>query len=58
MADLRSVGQCAGGSEVWQELEAQAHYEIPNIPGHLRASDEDAPDKDQQEGVKGVTDVP
>lgn len=58
MADLGSVGQRAGGFEVRQELEAQIHYKIPDIPGHLRASDENAPDKDQQDGVKGVTDVP
>ncbi len=54
---LRSLGQSAGSPEVGQELEAQAHDEVPDVPGHLRASDEDAPDEDQQHRVERVSDV-
>lgn len=51
------MGQRAGSSEVRQELEAQTHDEVPDVPGHLRASDEDAPDEDEQHGVERVSDV-
>lgn len=52
-----SLGQSAGSPEVGQELEAQTHDEVPDVPGHLRASDEDAPDEDQQHRVESVSDV-
>lgn len=51
------MGQRAGSSEVRQELEAQTHDEVPDVPGHLRTSDEDAPDEDEQHGVERVSDV-
>lgn len=52
------MGESAGRSKVRQELEAQAHDEVPDVPGHLRAGDEDAPNEDQQHGVERVSDVP
>jgi len=47
-----------GGSEVGEELEAQAHHEVPDVAGHLGAGDEDAPEEHHQDGVEGVADVP
>lgn len=42
--DEDSVSHGAGGSEIRQELEAQADHEVPDVSGHLRAGDENAPD--------------
>lgn len=55
---LTSLSHGGGSSEVGQELEAETDHEIPDVPGHLRTSDEDAPDHHHQEGVEGVADVP
>lgn len=52
------VGEGTRGSEVGQELEAQTDNKVPDVSGHLRASDKHTPDKDQQDRVKRVTDVP
>lgn len=52
------VGKGTRGSEVGQKLEAQTDNKVPDVPGHLRASDKHTPDKDQQDRVECVTDVP
>lgn len=49
-----SVSHGAGGSEVREELEAQADDKVPDVSGHLRAGDEDAPDQNHQDGVERV----
>lgn len=53
-----SVSHGAGGSEIGEELEAQADDEVPDVSGHLRTGDENAPDKDYQDGVESVANVP
>lgn len=53
-----SVSHGAGGSEIGEELEAQADDEVPDVSGHLRTGDENAPDKNYQDGVESVANVP
>lgn len=53
-----SVGYGAGRPEVREELEPEADHKVPDVSGHLGASDEDPPDEDDQQGVEGVADVP
>lgn len=53
-----SVSHGAGGSEIGEELEAQADDEVPDVSGHLRTGDENAPDEDYQDGVESVANVP
>lgn len=53
-----SLSHGGGSSEVRQELEAEAHHEVPDVSGHLGSGDEDAPDEHHQDGVEGVADVP
>lgn len=53
-----SVSHGGGRPEVGEELEAEAHHEVPDVAGHLRAGDEDPPDEDQEQRVEGVVDVP
>lgn len=52
-----SVSHGAGGSEIREELEAQADDKVPDVPGHLRTGDEDAPDQNDQDGVERVANV-
>lgn len=52
------VGEGARGSEVGKELETQTDDKVPDVSGHLRTSDKHTPNKDQQDGVKCVTDIP
>lgn len=52
------TGEGTRGSEVGQELEAQTDDKVPDVSGHLRTSDKHTPDKDQQDRVKRVADVP
>ena len=53
-----SVGYGAGCAEVGEELETKADHKVPDVSGHLRASDEHPPDENNQERVKGVANVP
>lgn len=53
-----SLSHGGGSSEVGEEFEAEAHHEVPDVPGHLGAGDEDAPDEHHQDGVEGIADVP
>lgn len=55
VGELRgSVSHCAGGSKIREELEAQADDKVPDVSGHLRAGDEDAPDQNYQDRVECV----
>lgn len=53
-----SVSHGAGGSEIGEELEAQADDEVPDVSGHLWTGDEDAPDQNYQDGVESIANVP
>lgn len=53
-----SVGDGAGCAEVREELETEADHKVPDVSGHLGASDKHPPDEDDQKGVEGVADVP
>ena len=53
-----SLSHGGGSSEVGEELEAEAHHKVPDVSGHLRAGNEDAPDEHHQDCVEGVADVP
>lgn len=52
-----SVSHGAGGSEIREELEAQADDKVPDVSGHLRTGDEDAPDQNYQDSVECVANV-
>lgn len=54
----RRLSHGGGRSEVGEELEAEADHKVPDVPGHLGASHEDAPDDHRQDGVERVADVP
>lgn len=54
---VASVSQGAGRPEIGQELVAQADHKIPDVAGHLWASDKYTPDEDQENGVEGIADV-
>lgn len=56
--DFFLVGESTRGSEVGKELEAQTDDKVPDVSGHLRTSNKDTPDEDQQDGVKCVADIP
>lgn len=53
-----SLSHGGGSFEVGEEFEAEAHHEVPDVPGHLGSGDEDAPNEHHQDGVEGVADVP
>lgn len=55
---MDSVSHGAGGSEIGEELEAQADDKVPDVSGHLRTGDEDAPDQNYQDGVESIANVP
>lgn len=49
--------ECAWGPKVGDELITEAHNEEPDVPRHLRPCNEEAPDDQEQGGVKEVVDV-
>lgn len=49
--------ECAWGPEVGDELITEAHNEEPDVPSYLRPCDEEAPDDQEQGGVKEVVNV-
>lgn len=51
------MSESAGCSEVGQELEAEAHHEVPDVARHLRSGDEHSPDDHHQQRVERVADV-
>lgn len=53
-----SVSHRTGGSEVGEELVTQADHKVPDVPGHLRPGDEDAPDQDHEDRVEAIANVP
>lgn len=48
----RWLSHGGGGSEVGEELKAEADHEVPNVPGHLGASYENSPEDHRQDGVE------